>query len=177
MTVAALRGHRPEALADLLERYGREIQGLAYLILRDRGAAEDVVVDTLLTAVERGDTLRRDDALRRWLLRIATNRALALRRSQARVVTLAVVPDQRGRVLDEDQRLTLLSAIGRLAPRTRAAIVLHYYADLSVRDVAEALGTSENMVKTQLREALIHLRTALDADPAIGFGAREVLHG
>lgn len=47
MTVEALRGHRPEVLSDLLERYGREIQGVAYLVLRDRTAAEDVVVDTL----------------------------------------------------------------------------------------------------------------------------------
>ncbi len=177
MTVAALRGHRPEALADLLEGYGREIQGLAYLILRDQAAAEDVVVDTLVTAVERGDTLRSADALRCWLLRIATNRALALRRSHARVVTLTVVPDQRAPTFDEDQRLTLLAAVGRLAPRTRAAVALRYYADLPVHDVAEALGTSENTVKTQLREALTHLRTALAADPAIGFGAREVLHG
>jgi len=64
MTVEALRGHRPEVLADLLERYGREIQGVAYLILRDRATAEDVLVDTLLTALDRGDTLRDPGALR-----------------------------------------------------------------------------------------------------------------
>jgi RNA polymerase sigma factor (sigma-70 family) len=177
MTVTALRQHRPEVLAELLERYGREIQGLAYLILRNRSAAEDVVVDTLLTALDRADTLRNDDALRPWLLRVATNRALAVRRSEARVVTLTVVPDQAAPSLDEDQRLTLLAAVGRLAPRTRAAVVLRYYADLPVRDVAEALGTSENTVKTQLREALGQLRRSLEVDQAIGVEAREVLHG
>lgn len=177
MTIAALRGHRPEALADLLDRYGREIQGIAYLILRDRAAAEDVVVDTLLTAVERGDTLRSDDALRAWLLRVATNRALAVRRSEVRVVTLTVVPDKADETLDQDQRLTLLAVVGRLAPRTRAAVVLRYYADLPVRDVAKALGTSENTVKTQLREALDQLRTALDVDTSNGMGSPEVSHG
>ncbi len=177
MTIAALRSHQPEALDALLERYGREIQGVAYLILRDRLAAEDVTIDTLLTAVERGDTLRSADALRCWLLRIATNRALAVRRGNARVITLTVVPDRADLSVDEDERLTLLGAVGRLAPRTRAAVVLRYYADLPVRDVAEALGTSENTVKTQLREALGHLRTALGADRAVGFGSPEVLHG
>ena len=43
----------------------------------------------------------------------------------------------------------------------RAAVVLRYYADMSVREAAEALGTSENTVKTQLREALEHMRSAL----------------
>ena len=179
MTVAALRGHRPEVLDDLLARYGRELQGVAYLILRDRAAAEDVVVDTLLTALERGDQLRDETSLRAWLLRIATNRALGVRRSGARVIALTVVPDRAGRPTDEDERLATLAAVERLAPRMRAAVILRYYADMPVRDVAETLGTSENTVKTQLREALAQLRTTLgDAD---GLDARagtaEVLHG
>ena len=165
MTVQALRDHRPEVLGDLLERYGREIQGVAYLILRDHHAAEDVVVETLLVAFDHGNSLRDPDALRPWLLRIATNRALAMRRSEARVVTLAVVPDSAGRDPDAAERLTLLGVVHELPVRMRAAVVLRYYADLPVRDVAAALGTSENTVKTQLRESLERLRIALADAP------------
>ena len=75
MTVQALRGHQPEVLDHLLATYGPEIQGVAYLILRDPSAAEDVVIDTLLTALDRGEQLRDATAIRAWLLRIATNRA------------------------------------------------------------------------------------------------------
>jgi hypothetical protein len=64
MTVEALRGGRPEVLDELLERYGRDIDGVAYLILRDRSAAEDVVIETLLTALGHGRDLRDPDALR-----------------------------------------------------------------------------------------------------------------
>ena len=172
MTVEALRGHRPEVLEDLLERFGREIQGVAYLILRDRAAAEDVVVDTLLTALDRGDQLRDPAALRPWLLRIATNRALGVRRSSSRVVQLHVLPDRPTRWTDEDARMTLLGCVDRLAPRMRAAVVLRYYADLSVREVAEALGTSENTVKTQLRESLEQMRRSLGDRDAM----REATH-
>ena len=173
MTVEALRGHRPEVLADLLERFGREIQGVAFLILRDRAAAEDVLVDTLLTALDRGDTLRDPGALRPWLLRIAANRALSVRRSDARIVQLHVVPDRPTRQTDADERLTLLGVVDLLAPRMRAAVVLRYYADLSVREVADALGTSENTVKTQLREALVQMRTSLGETSM----TREAIHG
>ena len=48
MTVQALRRGRPEVLADLLDRYGRDMQAVAYLIVRDRAAAEDIVADSLL---------------------------------------------------------------------------------------------------------------------------------
>lgn len=179
MTIAALRGRHPEVLDDLLARYGRELQGVAYLILRDLAAAEDVVVDTLLTALDRGDQLRDESALRPWLLRIATNRALGIRRSGARVLTLQSVPEMAVRAGTSDDRVVLLAAVERLPQRTRAAVVLRYYADMSVRDVASAMGTSENTVKTQLREALALLRTALgnEAGDARRAGSVEVLRG
>jgi RNA polymerase sigma-70 factor, ECF subfamily len=161
MTLDALRGRRPEALGDLMARYGIEIQNVAYLIVRDWSRAEDVLVDTLLVALDRGDSLRDDGALRSWLLRVAANKAIDARRASARVVPLHLVPDLAGRRTFDDDRIALLGAVEKLAPRMRAALVLRYYADLPVRDVAEALGTSENTVKTQLREALAHLRTSL----------------
>jgi len=123
--------------------------------------AEDVLADTLMVALDRGDTLRDEAALRRWLLRIAVNRAIDARRSSSRVVQLRLVPDREARRTFDDDRIALLGAVERLAPRMRAALVLRYYADLPVRDVAEALGTSENTIKTQLREALAQLRVTL----------------
>ena len=80
MTVEALRRRRPQTLADLLDAHGREIQGVAYLILRDRLAAEDVTIETLLTAFEKGGSIRDESAVRPWLLKVATNKALAIRR-------------------------------------------------------------------------------------------------
>jgi RNA polymerase sigma-70 factor (ECF subfamily) len=163
MTVDALRQGRPEVLADLLDRYGREIGGVAYLILRDRAAAEDVVTETLLTALERGSGLRDPDALRPWLLRIAANHALGMRRREARVVRLHIVPESRtsGGLASADDRAAVLEGIAALPPRMRAAVVLRYYADLSVEGVAEALDVSPNTVKTQLQTAFDRLRSSL----------------
>ena len=73
MTVEALRRRRPETLGALLETYGRELQSVAFLILRDKAEAEDVVIETLLTAFEKAGSIRDDRALRAWLLRVATN--------------------------------------------------------------------------------------------------------
>lgn len=158
MTVETLRRGEPEILTDLLERHGREIQGLAYLILRDRAEAEDVLMDTLVSALEHGAGLRDPSALRAWLLRIATNHALSRRRRAARVLHLAVLPESPVPAADDHDRLVVREALESLPTRTRAAVVLHYYADLSVADVAAAMGTSENTVKTQLRRALEALR-------------------
>ena len=167
MTVEALRRRRPETLADLLDAYGREIQSVAYLIVRDRAEAEDIVIETLLTAFEKGGAIRDDRALRAWLLRVATNQALGSRRRSARIVRLDVVPDRADAGdlgSDSATRIALLDGIDDLPPQIRAAVVLRYYADLSVDEVAAALGKSPNTIKAQLQTALDRLRTHL-ADP------------
>lgn len=177
MTVEALRRRRPETLADLLETYGRELQAVAYLILRDRSDAEDVVIETLLTAFERGGTIRDERALRAWLIKVATNHALGVRRRSSRVVRLDVVPDRAAAGdlgSDSAARLALLDGVADLPVQMRAAVVLRYYADLSVDEVATTLGKSPNTIKAQLQTALDRLRIHL-ADP-VGASLGEASH-
>jgi RNA polymerase sigma-70 factor, ECF subfamily len=176
MTVEALRRRRPEALDGLLSLYGHQIQAVAYLILRDRADAEDVVVETLLTAFERAGDLRDEAAFKPWLMRIAVNRALGLRRGQSRVTRLHVLPEVGGG--DHGQtstdRIALLDGVADLPAQMRAALVLRYYADLSVEEVAIALNKSPNTIKAQLQAALDRLRISL-ADP-IGASSSEARH-
>jgi RNA polymerase sigma-70 factor (ECF subfamily) len=176
MTVQALRGRQPKALDDLLATYGRQIQAVAYLILRDRSEAEDVMVETLLTAYERAGELRDEAALKPWLMRIATNHALGVRRGRSRIVHLHVVPETGGgdHGSSSTDRVALLDGIADLPLQMRAAVVLRYYADLSVEDVAIALNKSPNTIKAQLQTALDRLRTSL-ADP-VGSTASEARH-
>jgi RNA polymerase sigma-70 factor (ECF subfamily) len=168
MTVQALRERRIESLSGLLDAHGREIQGVAYLILRDQALAEDVTIETLLTAFERGGSIRDDSALRAWLLRVATNKALSSRRSSARIATLSVVPDRptAGDLAGESvDRIAILAAVDQLPLQMRAAVVLRYYADLSVEGVAAALDKSPNTIKAQLQTALDRLRRSLTEPP------------
>src|SRR4051812_13367461 len=163
MTVEALRRGEPQVLAELLAQYGREIQGVAYLILRNRADAEDVVMDTLLTALDRGASLRDGAAMRQWLLKIATNHALGRQRRFRRVTWLQIAPDLPGPSIDTTEHVALVQGLATLPIRSRAAVVLHYYADLSVAEVAAAMGTSQNTVKSQLRTGLARLREILDS--------------
>jgi RNA polymerase sigma-70 factor, ECF subfamily len=162
LTVDRLRQGQPQVLAELLEQHGREIQGVAYLILRNATDAEDVLMDTLLTALDHGSSLRNPEQLRPWLLKIATNEALRRRRRFGRVTWLQLMPDFAGPVTDTAEHVALIQGLASLPIRARAAVVLHYYADLSVAQVAAAMGTSENTVKSQLRTGLARLRELLD---------------
>ena len=166
MTVEALRRGEPHVLDELLAQHGREIQGVAYLILRNRADAEDVLMDTLLVALRRGSSLRDPSAMRQWLLKIATNEALSRKRRFGRVTWLQLSPDTPGPLLDATEHVALIQGLATLPIRSRAAVVLHYYADLPVADVARVMGTSQNTVKSQLRTGLARLREVLGASVA-----------
>jgi RNA polymerase sigma factor (sigma-70 family) len=168
MTISALRQRRPQTLAALLDAHGREIQAVAWLIVRDRAAAEDITIETLLTAFEKGGPIRDEGAVRSWLLKVATNKALAHRRRGARLVGLDELPDRPapGDLAGEAaSHLALLGGVAELPPAMRAAVVLRYYSDLPVEQVAAALGKSPNTIKAQLQTALDRLRRSL-TDPA-----------
>lgn len=176
MTVEALRRGEPQVLAELLSQFGREIQGVAYLILRNRADAEDVLMDTLLAALDRGSSLRDPSALRQWLLKIATNQALSRQRRFRSVKWLQLAPDYAGPAIDTTEHVALVQGLATLPIRSRAAVVLHYYADLPVAEVASVMGTSQNTVKSQLRTGLARLRELLDTSAATASHA-EALHG
>jgi RNA polymerase sigma-70 factor (ECF subfamily) len=167
-----VRTGAPEAFDALLDRFGGEIQGVAYLILRDRFDAEDVMSETLITAWQKGRELRDPSTLRSWLLRIATNKALSVRRKQSRSVQITDTmefgsPDTTGPMAT---RLAMLAAVDDLPREMRAAIVLHYFSDLPVEEVARTLGKSPNTVKSQLRVGLERMRSAFDERTGQGGG-------
>jgi RNA polymerase sigma factor (sigma-70 family) len=70
-------------------------------------------------------------------------------------------PDALGSVHDRDQ---LERGFRRLSVDHRAVVVLHHYLDLSIDEIAEALGVSAGTVRSRLQYAMRGLRAALDAD-------------
>lgn len=58
----------------------------------------------------------------------------------------------------------LLAALGRLSPKQRAALILHYYADLPVRDIAHAIGSSPATVRVHLSQGRKRLRGLLEGE-------------
>lgn len=128
---------------------------MAYLIVRNHADAEEVLMDTLVSAWKHAGSLRNDAALRTWLLRIATRQALSHRRRQR--PTQSLEPSLSVRAGSADQpsldRLIVAEAMDQLPPQMRAAVALRHFAGLSVPEVASVMGKSVNTVKTHLREA------------------------
>jgi len=129
----------------------------AYLLTGDHHDAEDLLQQTLVKAVGAWGRItgNPEPYVRTILVRQNVSR---WRRRRWREVHTAEPPEV-GR-LDEsaDERIALHRALGSLAPRQRAVIVLRYYEDLTEAQTAEALGIAVGTVKSQTRDALRRLR-------------------
>ena len=171
-----IAGGDPAALAAFYDRHAPLVQGLCLRILRDRGEAEDLVVDVFWEIWQRG---QRYDAARgaplTYLLTVARSRALdRLRSAEHRAAkfdaTAAGTDNAETRAGGEDPSAGLVSgenrdlvrrAMANLDPAQREAIELSFYDGLSHSEIAAKLDKPLGTVKTHIRQGLIRLRESL----------------
>jgi RNA polymerase sigma factor (sigma-70 family) len=153
---------REEEFRALYQAHYAAVAGYCWNLTRDRELAHDLAQEAFTRLLARW--VRVDDP-RAYVFRIATNLVRKTWKSRARqqetASRLADIPHQ----LDPDPVGDLLgvrSAVDVLPTRLRDVVLLHYYADLSVADVAASLRRPEGTVKRQLSEARALLAGALE---------------
>jgi RNA polymerase sigma-70 factor (sigma-E family) len=148
---------------------------LARLLARNGHDAADLVQETLIRVGLKWSSVRRDGNphayARTALVRIHIN---AWRRQRREVVTdtppEGFVDDSASTVVDRDW---IAAALRSLPPRQRAVVALRYLEDLSMNDIAEALGCAESTARSQLHRALASLRvTEIERETAHTDGGR-----
>lgn len=167
--VGLARAGDRQALGVLVERhYG----ALRALLLRhgcvSASDVDDLVQETFLRSFRALARYEDRGHLRTWLFRIALNLARDARRRSGLVVTQADVadlPDFSGDpvqlVLDRFDGAVLGAAVARLPESQREALVLRFYADLPLEEIARIAGCPEGTVKSRLHYALRKLRGLL----------------
>jgi RNA polymerase sigma factor (sigma-70 family) len=153
------------ATADSLTQHGPMLLAVARVITRDDEEAADLVQTTFEIALRHLGELRDPVAMPAWLMRIETREAFRVVRRLRRLVRFNVQErDLSAQSTDLAQHADVHQALANLPARTRAAVALHHLVGLSVRETADALGVSENTVKSQLKSGLARLREALRHD-------------
>jgi len=129
--------------------------------------AEDCFQETFVSALRAYPRLRPGSNVRAWVLTIAHRKALDAHRARARRATPIADPTVAGDLGASSpsahdaafpQDAQLWEAVGELPARQRSAVVLRYVADLPHRDIATAIGCSEQAARRSLHEGLTKLR-------------------
>jgi RNA polymerase sigma factor (sigma-70 family) len=141
-------------LGDIFRSQRVSLVRLAYLLTSDRDVAEEIVQDAF-AATHRNWAAVRDPV--KYLRTAVVNRARSWgRRRRLDLLHRTTRVEHSALVADE-----MWDALGRLAPRRRAAIVLRFYEDLPDHEIAEILGCRPATVRTVIHRALIDLRKEL----------------
>ena len=143
---------------------------LAAVMLADRSAAEDAVQEASIKAWRKLRQLRGDQgSLRPWFLSIVANECRMARRQRWWSVVRLAEPPRAEDTADHygggagDVRRALL----RLKPEERLPLVLHFYLDLPLDEVARTLGVSESAAKSRIYRAAQRLRPELSMEEVV----------
>ncbi|MGD9511680.1 MAG: RNA polymerase sigma factor [Geminicoccaceae bacterium] len=165
----------------LYTEYGRPAFALAYRVLGDPEAAEDVVQDAFLAVWRNAPTYERlGGNVRPWLMAVVRNRAIdVMRAGRSRPVNSAALDeahyipaensDPAGQALRRVESVFLRNAVAALPPVQRETVELAFFAGLSYVEVAERMGAPLGTVKSRVRLALRRLHDRLTADDGRGW--------
>lgn len=139
---------------------------LAYSYVRNSEDAMDIVQEAIVRAFSSRKTLKEADYIKSWFYRIVINTALDFLRKNRKYTYLEEEQweDFSTGPGDPYQDVDLHKALERLSPQNRTIIILRFFEDMKLSEIARVLGENENTVKTRLYSTLKKLRLELEED-------------
>jgi RNA polymerase sigma-70 factor (sigma-E family) len=135
---------------------------LAYVLTGDSHRAGDLVQQTITTLYAKWPRARRVEHRDRYVRSMLVNTFIDERRlAWARVRLFAEPPERTAPEPDREERTAVRQALARVPRRQQAVLVLRFFYDLPVAEVAEILGVSTGTVKSQTAHGLTALRRLL----------------
>ena len=180
----ARAGSRP-AFEALVRRYQKPLYFLCFRYVHDHDAAADLTQRSFIRVLEKLDDLREDNTFKSWLFRIAANLSLNHIRDHARFVDESASlgagedpgaggpgPDVQTLLESAEMSQTLREAVALLPTKQRMTLELRVYEELSFKDIATALDTTEGAAKVNFHYAVKRLRDLLGRPTSGKVGAQ-----
>lgn len=161
--LAAQQGDQA-AFMHIVDAYQQPVYNLCYRMLGDAVQAEDAAQETFIRVYTKINTYNHDRKFSSWLFSIASHYCIdQLRRRRYQMVSWddlppwrwlpADEPEPEEVVLNHEAKDTLYALLNAIPPDYRAAVILRYWHDMSYEEIAEALETTVNAIKSRLFRA------------------------
>ncbi|TCS96700.1 sigma-70 family RNA polymerase sigma factor [Hazenella coriacea] len=150
-TRLALQGDQ-EAFIRLINQFELSLYRVAKAFLKKDEDCSDAIQETIVAAYQQLHTLKKPEYIKTWMIRICINQCQMILRKQNRIVTTDVVENS----IPSDSKfesIEIKEAVGQLEETLKVVVVLHYFEDLTIREIAELLQTPEGTIKSRLHRA------------------------
>lgn len=170
--IEALKRREEAAIHWLVDSFSDRLLKAATLILSDQHLAEDAVQDCFVDAIANLESFRGESSAYTWLYTILLRRCYQLRRknSQQLILSTEVIDGVLTRQgthssgPDTEADWVFRNAVKKLKYKYREVIVLFYYAEFSINEIAKLLGAPEGTIKNRLYRARRQLRNVLEKE-------------
>lgn len=152
--------YQEKLLTNLILEEKETCYRLAFSYVKNEEDALDIIQESIHKALKKIHTLENIEGLKSWFFRIVVNTSLDLLRKQKKEM---IVDDEffdyiSPKSNDAYENIELASFLNELPPKYRIIIILKYFEDLTLREIAEILNENENTIKTRLYTGLKMLR-------------------
>ena len=171
---AQYQAGRRQAMEDLIQEIQDKVYYHCVKILRDENDAQDAAQDVLMAVVQGLDGLKNPSAFYAWLNRIIARTCMKICAREHREAAMGEgaeepffedLDDQQipEKIIDtEETRKMIRELVDELPPAQRLCVLMYYYDELPVKDIAEAMDTPENTVKSRLSYARRAIKAGVD---------------
>lgn len=146
--------------------YANDVLRMAYFYLADRHKAEDVCQDVFIRFYKHCETVQ-PDREKAWLMRVTVNccrdlwRSAWLRRVVLGAPTLEIIPAQDDVIEQREEKAEMMRLIHQLPASFRETLLLYYYEEMSIPEIAAALDLPEGTVSSRLSRARKKLQSLM----------------
>ena len=157
--------HLEQRISRMIKTYEKDLLRLCCMYLRDASMAEDAVQETFLKAYKNLQSFRGESSEKTWLIRIAINVCKDMQRTAwfrhiGRMVSLDEVQIPQEQELDV--KSAVVAEIMSLPGKLKEVVLLYYYEDMNLSEIAEALNVSITTVHRRLEKARVQLKDMLE---------------
>lgn len=176
--IEAVQNQDMQAFRTLFSLYKQKVYGTAYLILKDYQLAEDIVQETFLQVFLKLSKLKDPLYFEKWLYKITVNLCLdSVRKIKRRPVSsleeymeiqtdfsLRSIDTPENEAIYRDLQKRILKCIYSLSEKYSSVLVLYYYNNFTLKEIAQITNSSETSVKTRLFRARKNLEKELNKE-------------
>lgn len=155
-----MKNQLEEQFVNMLEKHKGEFYKVAYSYVKTEENSLDIISESTYNALNALYTLREPKHMKTWFYRILINSCKQFLRKNKRIVynsdLIKQIPTD---TVDRDELLDLYESVNQLQLKYREVILLKYFKQMSIDEIADILKLNPNTVKTRLRRGITKLKT------------------
>lgn len=161
---------RRTLLDSLIREHGDELKRIAFLYLNDLAESEDIIQEVFIKAYQKLDDFRQEASYKTWLIRMTINQCKDHRKkwSVRHIFYRDELPEHKSSsrtettYIEQETSGELARQLAALSPKFREVLILFYYKELTMNEIADVLEIKQNTVKSRLLRGKKALKERLE---------------